>query len=59
MPIKTEKPCVEPNFLVYNDGLAPRKILIPDGKFDEVMEVYSRRDFGALGWYEAMGVDGG
>lgn len=54
----TNKPCVGPNFLVYADGGAPRKISIPDGEFHEVMEIYSRRDFGALGQYETFGDDG-
>lgn len=55
----TEKPCVQPNFLVYNDGLTPQRILIPDGKLDEVMDMYSRRDFGALSRFETLGIDGG
>ena len=55
----TERPCVQPNFLAYNDGLTARKILIPDGKLDHVVEMYSRSDFGALGRYETLGGDGG
>lgn len=55
----TERPCVEPNLLAYGDGDAQRRILIPDGKFDDVMETYYRRDFGALGRYEALGGEGG
>lgn len=54
----TDKPCVDPNFLVYNDGLAPQKISIPEGEFDDVMYMYLRRDFGALSGYETFGGDG-
>lgn len=54
----TDKPCVDPNFLVYNDGLAPQKISIPEGEFDDVMDMYLRRDFGALSGYERFGGDG-
>ncbi|KAG6354594.1 hypothetical protein INS49_004612 [Diaporthe citri] len=57
--VMTEKPCIQPNFLVYNDGLTPRRILIPNGKLDDVMDKYSRRDFGALSRYETLGGDGG
>lgn len=49
-----ERPCSQPNFLAYNDGFGLRKMLIPDGKFDHVMEMYSKRDFGALGRYETF-----
>lgn len=55
----TEKPCAQPNFLVYNDGLMARRILIPDGKLDDVMDMYSKRDFGALSRFEILGSDGG
>lgn len=51
----TSKPCVDPYFLVYTDDGTPRKISIPDGDFDDVMEMYSRRDFGALSRYETFG----
>ena len=57
-PVK-DQPCREPNFLNYNDGGAPRKIFIPDGHFDKVMDMYSRRDFSALGRYETLRGDGG
>lgn len=56
--IVTDKPCVDPNFLVYNDGLAPQKISIPEGEFDDVMDIYLRMDFGALSGYETFGGDG-
>lgn len=52
-----DKPCREPNFLVYNDG-TQRKISIPDGEFEQVVEMYSRRDFVALGRYQTLEVDG-
>lgn len=54
----TDKPCVDPNFLVYTDGGTPRKIFIPDGEFYGAMEMYSRRDFGALRRFETFGGDG-
>lgn len=54
----TDKLCVDPNFMVYNDGLTPRKISIPEGEFDDVMKMYSRRDFGALSGYETFAGEG-
>lgn len=57
MQTKKDEPCREPNFLVYNDG-TPRKIFIPDGEFEQVVEMYSKRDFIALGRYATFGVDG-
>lgn len=45
-------PCLEPNFLSYNDGGKQRKITIPDGSFEHAMEMYARGNFEALGRYE-------
>ncbi|KAH8766192.1 hypothetical protein F5883DRAFT_674388 [Diaporthe sp. PMI_573] len=60
MPPAGDGPCREPDFLVYtgHDGTA-QKILIPDGEFEQVMEMYSRRDYNALGRYETLEGGGG
>ncbi|KAI3393246.1 hypothetical protein diail_4535 [Diaporthe ilicicola] len=46
--------CLEPNFLAYNDG-KQRKIAIPEGMFEEVMEMYSNKNFRGLSEYEIWG----
>ncbi|ROV98756.1 hypothetical protein VMCG_06748 [Cytospora schulzeri] len=50
----TQRDCVQPNKMVYNDGDGTREISLPNGTLQEAMDWYKKKNYTALAGHHAL-----